>query len=158
MPIPDYQSLMLPVLELAADERVHRYRDAVDELAETFELTDAERSELLPSGSQAVFDNRVGWAKTYLKQAGLLDAPKRGYFQITDAGMALLAESPSEISNESLKKYPEFLQFKSRRRKQKDASDGAEVETSEGQATPMIDLPTHTGLSGLRWRPICWSK
>lgn len=72
MAIPDYQALMLPVLQLAADGNEHRFRDAVDQLADQYSLTDEERNELLPSGSQAVFTNRVGWARSYLKQAGLL--------------------------------------------------------------------------------------
>jgi restriction system protein len=92
MPIPDYQTLMLPVLKLAADDREHRFRDAIEQLASEFGVTDAERAELLPSGTAPLFDNRVGWARTYLKQAGLLRSPKRGLFQITDSGKALLAE------------------------------------------------------------------
>jgi restriction system protein len=72
MAIPDYQTIMLPVLQLASDGQEHRFRDAVEQLAANFELTDAERSELLPSGTAPIFDNRVGWARTYLKQAGLL--------------------------------------------------------------------------------------
>lgn len=127
---------MLPVLELAADGEVHRYRDAVEMLAGRFGLSDAERGELLPSGAQPVFDNRVGWAKTYLKQAGLIAAPRRGFFQITDAGRNLLTEGLREISVEVLKRYPAFLEFKSRRRKRKNPTAAEEVESSEPQATP----------------------
>lgn len=92
MAIPDYQTMMLPLLQLARDKQEHRFRDAVEQLASQFELTDSERSELLPSGTAPVFDNRVGWARTYLKQAGLLASPKRGAFRITEEGMALLSE------------------------------------------------------------------
>ena len=77
MPIPDYQSLMLPVLELAGDGQEHRFSDAVEALADHFGLSPEERNELLPSGSQALFNNRVGWARSYLKQAGLLASPRR---------------------------------------------------------------------------------
>jgi len=70
MPIPDYQTLMLPVLKISEDGNTHKFRDAIESLADQFTLTDEERRELLPSGSQAVFDNRVGWARSYLKQAG----------------------------------------------------------------------------------------
>ena len=70
MPIPDYQTLMLPLLRLAEDEQEHKFRYAVETLAQEFALTDVELSELLPSGSQPVFSNRVGWARTYLKKAG----------------------------------------------------------------------------------------
>ena len=77
MAIPDYQTLMLPVLRLASDGKEHRFRDAIDTLADEFQLTEDERKELLPSGTQALFTNRVGWARSYMKQAGLLDSPKR---------------------------------------------------------------------------------
>ena len=76
MPIPDYQTLMLPLLRLASDGAERPFREAVDKLADEFTLTDDERSELLPSGTAHVFGSRVGWARTYLKQAGLLEAPK----------------------------------------------------------------------------------
>ena len=68
--IPDYQSLMLPLLKLVSDGQEHKYRDLIESLAIEFEVTDEERKELLASGNQAIFDNRVGWAKTYLKKAG----------------------------------------------------------------------------------------
>src|SRR5438093_13272768 len=116
MPIPDYQTLMLPVLKLASDGREHRFRDAIEQLATEFGVTDAERAELLPSGTAPVFDNRVGWARTYLKQAGLLSSPKRGTFQITTAGQALLAENPRQIDIAVLDRYEAFREFRSRRR------------------------------------------
>ncbi len=86
MPIPDYQTLMLPLLQLASDGGEHQLRDATDTLAGSFKLTEQERKELLPSGKQSIFANRVGWARTYLKKAGLLSTPQRGFFQITDRG------------------------------------------------------------------------
>lgn len=116
MPIPDYQTLMLPVLRIAEDGLEHRFRDAVEKLASDFNLTDAERSELLASGVQPVFDNRVGWARSYLKQAGLLHSPKRGIFQITDVGKSLLADAPSRIDSSLLERYEAFRNFKARRR------------------------------------------
>ena len=96
MPIPDYQTLMLPVLRLASDQQEHKFSDSVQSLAAEFLLSDEEMNELLPSGSQAVFNNRVGWARSYLKQAGLLASPKRGYFTITEQGLKLLAEKPEK--------------------------------------------------------------
>jgi len=77
MAIPDFQSIMLPLLRLAGDNKPHTLRDTVDELAKEFSLSEAECSALLPSGRQAIFDNRVGWARTYMKKAGLLDTPRR---------------------------------------------------------------------------------
>jgi restriction system protein len=74
MPIPDFQTLMLPVLQFAADGKEHSIRDAREALAQQFGLSETERKELLPSGQQSVFDNRVAWAKSYLQQAGVLDS------------------------------------------------------------------------------------
>ena len=77
MSIPDFQSVMLPLLQYAGDGKEHSLRDAITFLADVFNLSDEERKELLSSGQQAVFDNRVGWARTHLKKAGLLESPKR---------------------------------------------------------------------------------
>jgi restriction system protein len=123
MAIPDYQNLMLPLLRLASDGREHRFRDAVEQLASEFRISDTERAELLPSGTAPLFDNRVGWARTYLKQAGLLRSPKRGIFQITDVGRALLAENPRRIDIALLDRYEAFREFRNRRR------DKSESET-----------------------------
>lgn len=114
MTIPDYQTLMLPVLKLAAPGAEVVFRDAVERLADVFALTDAERSEVLPSGTGYVFAGRVGWARTYLKQAGLLSAPKRGVFKVTQAGLDLLSKSPVKIDNNVLNRYESFRAFRSR--------------------------------------------
>ncbi|RZF27585.1 restriction endonuclease [Paraburkholderia sp. UYCP14C] len=118
MPIPDYQTLMLPVLRIAADGKEHRFRDVVEELATAFQVTDEERNALLPSGTASLFDNRVGWARTYLKQAGTIESQKRGYFKITERGKKLLAENPSQLDNATLKQYPEFVAFMLRKSEQ----------------------------------------
>lgn len=94
MTIPDYQALMLPVLRKAATSEV-KIADVINELTIELNLTDEERSELLPSGKQTTFANRVHWAKTYLKQAGLLDIPRRAYFVISERGREVLAKNPS---------------------------------------------------------------
>jgi restriction system protein len=114
MAIPDYQSVMLPLLRIAADGSEHLFREAIEKLSEEFALTDAERSELLPSGTAHVFANRVGWARTYLKQAGLLSAPKRGVFRITPEGSALLEKNPGRIDNNLLNQYEPFRAFRTR--------------------------------------------
>jgi len=94
MPIPDYQSIMLPLLKYASDKKEHSMREAIEYLANLFKLTEQERKELLQSGQQYVFDNRVGWAKTYLKKAGLLESTKRSFFKITDLGLEVLKKNP----------------------------------------------------------------
>lgn len=116
MTIPDYESLMLPFLRLLADRQPWRTRQAMEALAEQFDLTTAELAQMLPSGSATTFGSRVGWAKTYLKQAGLIEQPKRGISQITERGMAALRESPQKINNQFLDRYSEFQEFKSRTR------------------------------------------
>jgi restriction system protein len=116
MPIPDYQTAMLPLLKYASDGKERTLREYVDALADTFGLTEAERTELLPSGSQAVLTNRASWARTYLTKARLLTSPRRGFHQITDRGREALAANPAKIDQTFLSQYPEFLAFKASRR------------------------------------------
>ena len=111
MTIPDFQSIMLPLLKLASDGETHNVNDATDKLAKEFNLTDEEISRLIPSGSPK-FYNRVGWAKTHLKKAGLLEYPQRGYFRITQRGLNVLQEDPAKINMAYLKKFPEFIAFR----------------------------------------------
>lgn len=112
MAIPDFQSIMLPLLTYAADGNEHHILEAVDYLAIKFSLSDEELSKLLSSGQQPVFYNRVGWARTYLKKAGLLEDPKRGYFRITERGKKILNEDPSRIDMKYLRQFPEYLEFR----------------------------------------------
>ena len=90
MPIPDFQTLMRPLLELHSDKNEHLNRDLVDTLAQQFKLTEEERREMLPSGRAKLFDNRVGWAKTYIANAGLIQSPKRAISVITERGIEVL--------------------------------------------------------------------
>ena len=112
MPIPDYQSCMLPFLRFLSDGSDHALREAEEALADHFNLTSAERAELLPSGQQGIFKNRIGWARTYLKKAGLIEAPKRGVFRITDRGTRTLASSPVRIDVKYLEQFAEFIEFR----------------------------------------------
>lgn len=115
MPIPTYQSLMLPLLRLAADHEEHSLREAIDVLADEFSLTDDERKQLLPSGHQTTLANRAGWASTYLRKAGLTQLTRRGFFRITDQGVELLTTNPTEISVDTLLQYPQFKDFRDRK-------------------------------------------
>jgi len=124
--IPDYQKIMLPLLELAGDEKVHKFREAIDKLGDEFDLNEEERNKLLPSGNDEIFANRVGWAKTYLKKAGLLEYPKRGYFKITERGLKVLEQNPEKIDNEFLQQYTEFEQFRQRSSPSKSTEDESE--------------------------------
>jgi len=136
MPIPDYQTLMLPLLRFAADGNEYTTREAVDALATEFQLTPAERKELLASGQQAIFNNRVGWAKAYLKKAGLLKSPRRGILQITDRGARTLGDNPTRIDVKYLEKFPEFIEFRQASRNNKvveniESSFGTTEQTPE---------------------------
>src|SRR5260221_2182333 len=138
MAIPDYQSLMLPILKVADDGREHRIGDVVDELARMFGLTEEEQQRLLASGKQAIFANRVGWAKPYLVKARLLEATKRAHFKITDRGVKALAQGPPRIDVEYLSRFAEFVQFKERGRAQ-----GPEATTSADEM-PTLSLQSET--------------
>jgi restriction system protein len=110
LPIPDYQTLMLPLLKRAALGEV-RISEAEKQLGDEFGLTLAERNQLLPSGKQRVLHNRAHWAKFYMMKAGFVNFPKRGTFVATDAGRELLAKNPSHIDLQLLRKYPSFEEF-----------------------------------------------
>jgi restriction system protein len=112
MPVPDYQSLMLPLLKFAAGKKDEiSTNEAAKALANEFSLTEEDLREMLPSGTQYTFANRVGWASTYMKKAGLLETTRRGYYQITARGQELLKKQPKAIDARFLKQYPEFLEF-----------------------------------------------
>ncbi|WP_229490969.1 restriction endonuclease [Pseudoduganella namucuonensis] len=102
---------MLPFLKYLGDGKEHTLRDAEEFLALEFKLTPTERAELLPSGQQGIFKNRIGWARTYLKKALLLESPKRGVFKITARGLQTLKSNPSKIDKKYLEQWPEFVEF-----------------------------------------------
>ncbi len=149
MPVPDYQSIMLPLLQLAGDKQPHRFRAAVEGLAKHFNLSLDERKELLPSGKQPTFDNRVGWARTYMTNAGLLSSPKRGVFQITDRGKEILSKNPPQINVHFLEQFPEFIEFR-QLRKEKDAqATTPQIITDEETPEETLESAYQTLRSGL---------
>lgn len=138
MSIPDYQTLMLPVLKSAVNGEV-RVSDVIAQLADEFQLTEAERAELLPSGRITLFANRVHWAKTYLKQAGLIEQNRRAHFKLTDRGKQALNSGIARIDNRYLSQFPEFLSFKTRSRADSDGkvdSDEITAPAAEASDTP----------------------
>ncbi|MFI5361654.1 MAG: restriction endonuclease [Elusimicrobiota bacterium] len=112
MAIPDFQSIMLPLLKLTGDGQEHRYLEAIDKLADNFGLSDEERKARLPSGVDEIFDNRVGWAKTFIKKAALVEATRRGYFKITDRGREVLKGNPKRIDMKFLDQFPEYREWR----------------------------------------------
>lgn len=138
--IPDYQSIMLPLLKLLDDRQEHKVRDIIETLAMQFQLTDEERKTLLSSGAQFVFDNRVAWAKTYLKKAGLLDFPKRATTIITDLGADILKSNPSRIDSKFLRQFPSFVEFQTVNRNEKEDSISVPSNNEQIEQTPEENL------------------
>ena len=143
--IPDFQTLMQPVLALLADGTVRRSREVKDAMADEFGLTDSERAELLPSGRQRTIDNRVGWSLTYLSQAGLVARPNRGHVVITDDGRAALATNPTRVDMKTLEAYPAYLAFRDRTREKSAATaTPAEVEAIEATPSDLVEQALST--------------
>ena len=138
MPIPDYQTVMLPLLNLLSDGAEHSMKDIVAALGKKFKLTEDEMSILLPSGGSLLFASRVGWARTYLKKAGLVDSPKRAVLVITERGKRVLRGKPSKIDNQLLRQFPEFVEFQNLKKETSESSD--QSQTNEQTPEETIDL------------------
>lgn len=136
MPIPDYQTLMLPLLRVLAAHGEQSKKELVEALAAEFKLTDGELKELLPSGQQPVFQNRVGWASTYMKQAGLIESPRRAVFKITERGNEVLSHNPPKINAAFLEQFPEFREFRQATRDRTRRGEHKTVSTREMEETP----------------------
>ena len=132
MAIPDYQTLMLPLLRIAGDGKEHRISEVVSQLARDYKLTETEIEELLPSGKQTIFGNRVHWAKTYLSQSKLVNNTRWGRFTITDRGRSVLAETPARIDRRFLSRFAEFNTFVGN---QKNATIPIAAEQNETEKT-----------------------
>ncbi len=130
--IPDFQTLMLPVLRTAAEGEV-RISQVMEQLADQFRLSPEERSHLLPSGKQTTFSNRVHWAKSFLGKAGLVALTRRAYFQITDRGKEVLAAPPERIDIKYLNQFPGFQRFRERQ---------AQAEQEDLVSPPAADATT----------------
>jgi restriction system protein len=133
--IPDYQTLMRPVLAASANGEV-RISDVVESIAGQFNLTQDERAELIPSGGQTILSNRVHWAKTYLKQAGLVEMTKRAHFRITESGKSVLSDTKLKIDNQLLRQFPEFIEFQNRGKTDSGSEPALVVEVSKVTETP----------------------
>jgi restriction system protein len=131
MTVPDFQSIMLPLLTFAGDKHEHTVADAIEALSVRFNLTEQDRREMLPSGRQATFNNRVGWSRTYLAKAGLLQNVGQGRFVITDRGLEVLGEGLDQLNVAYLKQFPEFVTFHTATRKTEKAE--APVIESPGE-------------------------
>ncbi len=131
MPVPDFQTIMLPFLRLLKDSKEYAVRDTVELLADEFNLSESERREMLPSGQQTILYNRVVWARTYLKKAGLVESIKRGVVKITNRGLQVLKSNPERIDINFLDQFPEFVEFKKIKREKPAELASDELETPE---------------------------
>lgn len=145
MSVPNFQELLLPLLKLAADENEHPVAEAVYLLGVHLNLSEEDKKELLPSGRQTRFANRVAWARAHLKAAGLLENPARGTFRITDVGLELLDKTPAGLSMKDLEQFPSYLVFR--------AGKLGVPSQAERAASPLEQTPEEaleTAYSGLR--------
>ena len=104
MPIPDYQTLMLPLLRFLKDNNEHNIKEAIDHLSAEFKLSEEEKMQILNSG-QRIINNRVGWARTYMVKAGLIEPTRRGFIKITQIGIEVLTENPGKIDTKFLEGF-----------------------------------------------------
>jgi restriction system protein len=142
MSVPDYQALMLPLLKALEDGAEHAVRDVREQVARKLGLTEEDRALMLPSGKQPLYENRFGWAKTYLDKAGLLQTVRRGVYVITERGQQLLASKPKAINNDSLSQFSEFQEFMLGRTgpKDKESEGGGKSEVVPSDITPQEAL------------------
>ncbi len=143
--IPDYQSVMLPLLQFAGDKQEHSLRETIDALADAFGLSPEERKELLPSGQQQVFDNRVGWARTYLTKACLLQKTRRSHYEISQRGLDVLATDPSRVDVKFLDQFEEFREFRALKGTRSGSSAATESSVSDQRTTPEEALESAYG-------------
>jgi restriction system protein len=140
MPIPDYQTLMLPTLKLLEDGKEHDTREITDFLALRFELTPEEQDQLIGSGTQTVIHNRAGWARTYLKKAGLIEAPRRSVFCITERGRSVLASKPERIDVKYLERFEDFVTFRDQKNQDNDEAAIPTLPATETTPEETLDV------------------
>lgn len=139
MAIPDFQSIMLPLLKFCADGKEHTNREALDALAQEFGLTEDEQKKLLPSGQQCVIDNRVAWARAHMKMAGIIENTRRGVFRITERGHDVLKQGQQEINLRFLRQFPEYEAARGKSRETRGQDGAAETDEQETK-TPAEQL------------------
>ncbi len=133
MAVPDFQAMMLPLLELVSDGSEYRFRDVIGSVSDRFELSEEDRAETISSGPLKI-NNRVGWATTHLSKAGLIERPRHGYLKITERGLALLKENVGSIDLKLLDRYPEHIEFRK----------GSKKNNSKSAANTTTDVESQT--------------
>ena len=137
MSIPDFQSIMLPFLHVLSDGQERSMKEMVDSLAQRFSLTDTELEELLPSGQQTIFSNRVAWTKSHLKNAGLVDNPSRGRVRLSSDGARVLSEAPVRIDIRYLRQFESYRTFTGQNKVASDQTTSVPDVIDTEEATPL---------------------
>lgn len=146
MTVPKYNELMLPLLQYAGDGKEYHVHDAETAVAEAMQLTEEQFNELLPSGKKTKFYDRLHWAKTYLTKAQLLESKGRGLFRITERGLKVLTDDPTEIDKNYLNQFAEFVEFISPSQKRTIEDTDVEDETEETQTPEELMQTTNRKL------------
>ena len=137
MAVPDFQTMMLPVLTALADSKPHSVREVSATVAKAMSVSEADRQERLPSGNQTKWANRIAWIGTHFNFAGLIARPARAQMQITERGLKVLKENPTRVDLKVLQQFPDYLN--ARRRKKEDGETTVELE-DEPVAPPLETL------------------
>lgn len=137
MPIPTHEQAMLPVLRELADGEARHLSALTDRIADAFSLSTDERGQMLPSGKASRIRSRMGWALTYMKQAGLVESPRRGSYQITASGRQVLADDPAHIDSEFLTRFAGFRDFRKRSR----SDDTDSIGDDEPNVAVVVEPP-----------------
>jgi len=145
MAIPTFDEFMLPMLEVLADGQEHSLQEFYGRLAEHFNLIESDRNERLPSGKQTVLHNRIGWARTYLKKAELLNATKRAHFVISDTGRTLLSENPEKIDKDTLMRFEPYIEWTSQKSPSVASRKDDVTTLSKDDQTPLEAIETAAG-------------
>ena len=140
MAIPKYDEMYNAMLEALSDGKVHDKHDIKMQIKKAYNLTNEEMAEKIPSGRMTVVGNRVGWCKTYLKKAGLVDNPKRNSYSITEAGMEALKEMPTGIDNKYLMKYPGFAEFLKGSKTADSNTGNDDVSVADSNGSPQEEI------------------
>ena len=136
MPIPDYETIMLPLLKFASDAKEHSAKESIDSLSNYFKLTEEEKNKLYLTKKVSIFYDRTHWGLTYLKHAGLLVGTRRGFFKLTERGKQVLTKNPAKIDDNYLKQFPEFVEFQKVKRKYENLESKESKTTTNLNATP----------------------
>ena len=146
MTIPTHEDAMLPVLEVLSDGLAYHRRALADAMAGRFQLTPEERAALLPSGKSPVIRSRTGWALSYMKQAGLVQSPRRGWYEITDLGRQALSARPPRIDNDYLMRFEGFRDFRARS-KAAEAENVTRIILIDGRRLATLMFEYNVGVS-----------